>query len=418
MTKRIAVIGSGISGLASAYLLSQKYEVTLFEKASKLGGHTATIGVDYAGEQHAIDTGFIVFNDRTYPNFNRLLAQLDVESLPTEMSFSVFNPLNGLEYNGHSFASLFAQKRNILNVKFWRLLKDILRFNKLCKQLHERGDIDPALTLVDFLNKHGFNDYFRTHYILPMGAAIWSTSLAGMNEFQLKFFIRFFINHGLLDIANRPQWYVIKGGSCQYIPSLIKPFENNIVLDANIVKVERSAEQAILHFSEGEQQVFDAVVFACHSDQALNLLSDPSSKEQEILSAMPYQNNDVVLHTDEKMLPTKRAAWASWNYLLSNDDEQPASVTYNMNILQRLSTNTTFCVTLNQTAHIDESKIIQKFVYAHPVFNKTSLAAQQRKSEICGQNNTYFAGAYWYNGFHEDGVRSAVDVANKLGCEL
>ncbi|WP_286235181.1 NAD(P)/FAD-dependent oxidoreductase [Thalassotalea sediminis] len=416
--KRIAVIGAGISGLTAAHVLSKKHHVSVFESQSSIGGHTATVDVVVDGRPYAIDTGFIVFNNKTYPNFLALLASLGVDKQATEMSFSVHNCQTGLEYNGHTLATLFAQKRNLLNPKFWRLILDILRFNKLCKAVYQKQNISAHETLGSFLKQNGFNQYFSEHYILPMGAAIWSSSLAQMEQFQLRFFIQFFYNHGLLNVTDRPQWYVIPKGSRNYLAPLIAPFKNNISVDAQICSVKRNDGNVTLVFADQSEQVFDDVVFACHSDQALALLDLPTAAESEILSAMPYAANSVVLHTDENLLPVRKKAWASWNYQLSDNRTKPASVTYNMNILQGLETEHTFCVTLNQKEAIAPEKILREFTYHHPVFSVQSLKAQQRRSEICGVGNTHFCGAYWYNGFHEDGVRSALDVAARFDCFL
>lgn len=416
--KNIAIIGSGISGLTSAYLLSRKHHITLFEKNDYIGGHTATKEVEVNNRHYSIDTGFIVYNDRTYPNFIKLLNQLGIAQQKTEMSFSVMNPSQNLEYNGNTLNSLFAQRSNLLRPSFWRLILDILRFNKLCKALHENDEIDPALTLGDFLNEHQFKAAFCQNYILPMGAAIWSSSLTEMTQFQLKFFVRFFYHHGLLDIQNRPQWYVIPGGSKQYINPLIKSFEQNIKLNSTIESVTRDQDGVTITFSNKDAQQFDEVIFACHSDEALSLLGDASESEQNILSDIPYRNNQVVLHTDVQMLPKRRLAWASWNYHLDSNLDRPACITYNMNILQGLKSDTTFCVTLNNSDQINPESIIQTFHYSHPVFNQQSLRAQQRRSEICGKQHTHFVGAYWHNGFHEDGVRSAIEVAERFGIEL
>ena len=411
----IAIIGSGIAGMTAAYLLSKKHQVTVFEKNDYIGGHTATIDVDYQGEQLAIDTGFIVFNDRTYPKFEKLLAEIGVDRQATEMSFSVHNTATQFEYNGHSLRTLFAQKRNLFRPRFWRLLNDIVRFNKVCKELHQSDDYQGVETLGALLDKYQFNDFFKMHYILPMGAAIWSTSIKEMRDFEAKFFVRFFYNHGLLDITNRPQWYVIPGGSREYIAPLVAQFKDNIVLNAQIKHVNRDAEGVTVCHDNGEQQRFDKVVFACHSDQALALLAEPSQAEQDILGAIPYTANSVVLHTDTSLLPKRKLAWASWNYLLNEATDKAAVVTYQMNILQGLNAKHDYCVTLNHDEGIAENKVIKRFTYHHPVFNTTSIAAQKRKDELDGEQNSYFCGAYWFNGFHEDGVKSAVDVAEKLG---
>lgn len=416
--KNIAVIGSGISGLTSAYLLSEKHNVTVFEKNDYLGGHTATVDIEYQGENQTIDTGFIVFNDRTYPNFLRLLFQINIGKQPTEMSFSVHNTQTGLEYNGHTLSTLFAQRSNLFNPKFWSLIFQIIRFNKACKRAYASNDYDLNLTLGDFLKDNNFNDYFAQHYILPMGAAIWSSSLDEMQQFQFKFFVQFFNHHGLLNIADRPQWYVIPGGSRSYINPLIEPFKDNIKLNATIKSVTRLNDKVQILFADESEQEFDEVVFACHSDQSLALLGDASVDEKRILGDIAYSANEVVLHTDIAMLPKRRKAWASWNYQLSDNRSKPASVTYNMNILQGLNSEHTYCVTLNQTDDIAPEHILRKFTYHHPVFNLNSLRGQSQRKKICGVNHTHFAGAYWYNGFHEDGVKSAVDVAARFDCEL
>ncbi|MDO6546236.1 NAD(P)/FAD-dependent oxidoreductase [Pseudoalteromonas carrageenovora] len=416
--KKIAIIGSGVSGLTAAHLLHKHYDVTVFEKNDYIGGHTATVDVTIRGAKYAIDTGFIVFNDRTYPYFEKLLARIGIDKQPTQMSFSVHNDATGFEYNGHTFTSLFAQRRNIFRPKFWRLLYDIVKFNKVCKAIYEQGDYKQEHSLGELLNEHGFNDFFKYHYILPMGAAIWSTSIKEMENVGVEFFVKFFFNHGLLDITNRPQWFVIPGGSREYINPLIKGFADKIKLNSNIESVIRTNDKAIIEFANGDKDEFDKVIFACHSDQALSLLGDATAQEQSVLGAIAYTENSVVLHTDTSLLPDRKAAWASWNYLLNNNTDKAAVVTYQMNILQGIASDTQFCVTLNHLQGIEQSKILREFTYHHPVFNQSSIAAQKQKHSIDGQNNSYFCGAYWYNGFHEDGVRSGVDVAKQLGVEF
>lgn len=416
--KNIAIIGSGISGLTAAYLLSKKHQVTVFEKNAVIGGHTATVDVNIGEQDYAIDTGFIVFNDKTYPNFLALLDEIGVDKQPTEMSFSVHNCQTGLEYNGHNLDTLFAQRRNIFRPKFWRLIKEILRFNKLCKKIYELNKFKKDMTLGAFLTQHGFSSFFSEHYILPMGAAIWSSSLTQMEAFEFQFFVKFFYNHGLLNIQDRPQWYVIPGGSRSYLAPLCRGFDKNIQVNADIKSVQRSVAGVVITFNDGSEQHFDDVVLACHSDQALALLSDATAEETRVLSAMPYKANSVVLHTDTSLLPQRKKAWASWNYQLGTNREASASVTYNMNILQGLNSEHTFCVTLNQKDAVASDKILREFTYHHPVFSLQSIAAQKQRHLICGQRNTHFAGAYWHNGFHEDGVKSAIEVAKRFGCFL
>lgn len=416
--KHVAIIGTGISGLTAAYLLSKKHKVSVFEKDNKIGGHTATVDVQYKGDNQAIDTGFIVFNDKTYPNFLALLSEIGVGRQATEMSFSVHNCQTGMEYNGHNLNTLFAQRRNLFRPKFWGLVKEILRFNKLCKDIFHQGIYTEGYTLGDFLNQNDFSHFFSEHYILPMGAAIWSSSLAQMEAFEFRFFVQFFHNHGLLNIADRPQWFVIPNGSRSYLTPLCQSFSKNITLNAEISGITREKGKVQLHFNDKESQTFDDVIIACHSDDALSLLNDASENETKILSSMPYSENSVVLHTDVKLLPNREKAWASWNYQLSQDRHKAASVTYNMNILQGIESKHTYCVTLNQKDEIAPEKIIKEFTYHHPIFSSKSILAQQNRELICGTNHTHFAGAYWHNGFHEDGVRSAVEVAKRFDCYL
>ncbi|MCC2614745.1 FAD-dependent oxidoreductase [Aestuariibacter halophilus] len=420
MTQRIAIIGTGIAGMTCGYLLHRDNDITVFEANDYIGGHTATKDIDIDGHTYAIDTGFIVYNDWTYPNFIRLMNKLGVEGQPTEMSFSVKNTAQNIEYNGNNLNSLFAQRRNLLRPRFWRLVRDILRFNGLCKDTLAQSTFEPSQTLGDFLTEHRFSDVFKDNYILPMCAAIWSTSLADIERFPLRFFLQFFNNHGLLNVSDRPQWHTLIGGSRAYIAPLTDGFRERIHLSTPVQQVTRHGHQWQVQSSLG-LQTFDHVIFACHSDQALAMLSQPSAEQQAILGNLRYADNDVVLHTDTRLLPARPLAWASWNYLLTGDEEEahaPACVTYNMNILQRLSAPHTFCVTLNSSQDIDPDKVLGRYRYAHPQFNHEALAAQQRRDEICGVDNLHFCGAYWYNGFHEDGVNSALDVCKRFGASL
>ncbi|WP_394128262.1 NAD(P)/FAD-dependent oxidoreductase [Vibrio hepatarius] len=412
---KIAIIGTGISGLTCGYYLHRHHDITLYEANDYIGGHTATVDVEVEGKNYAVDTGFIVYNDRTYPNFIALMDEIGVEGRPSQMSFSVRNDSNGLEYNGHTISTLFAQRRNWLNPKFYSFILEILRFNRMVKEIASE-DKQGKSTLGDFLAQHKFSDYFCDNYILPMGAAIWSSTLADMRTFPLQFFARFFLNHGLLDITNRPQWYVIKGGSREYIPALTKGFSDRIRLNTSVESVHRDSAGVIVR-ANGEVERFDQVIFACHSDQAKKLLHDASTVENNILKGLAYQANEVVLHTDEQLLPKRKAAWASWNYWLdgsSSEQSRAPTLTYNMNILQHIQSPCTFCVSLNSSAQIDPDKILKRFVYHHPVFNQETINAQARRGEINGVSKTWFCGAYWYNGFHEDGVRSALDVVRGI----
>ncbi|MGY2291397.1 NAD(P)/FAD-dependent oxidoreductase [Pseudomonas sp. SDO528_S397] len=411
---KIAIIGSGIAGLTSAYLLSRRHEICVFEAGDRIGGHTHTAAVTVDGQPYAVDTGFIVFNDWTYPNFIRLLGQIGVPFKPTEMSFSVCDQSAGFEYNGNNLNSLFAQRRNLLSPGFWGMLRDILRFNRQAPADLHAQRISADMTLGDYLKHGGYGERFIRHYIVPMGAAIWSMSLADMLGFPLQFFVRFFKNHGLLSVNNRPQWCVIEGGSSAYIEPLTRTFRERIHLNTAVTRIERTAIGVVVHSARGSES-FDKVVLACHSDQALALLGDPSEDEQQILGALPYADNDVVLHTDTRLLPDRPLAWASWNYRLDDTAQQQAAVTYNMNILQGLHSDTTFCVSLNQTAMINPLKVLARYTYAHPQYSLAAVAAQARWEQLHGARHTYYCGAYWANGFHEDGVVSALRVAKAFG---
>lgn len=426
MTKRIAIIGTGISGLSSAYLLNKQYDVKVYEANDYIGGHTATKNVVVDDTVYAIDTGFIVYNEWTYPNFIKLMQRLNVDTQPTEMSFSVKNIKTKMEYNGNTINSLFAQRRNILRPSFWRLVLDIIKFNKLCKAHIAENKNTDNVTLHQFITQHKLSDVFTHNYILPMCAAIWSTSLEASANFPLSFFLKFFNNHGLLNITNRPQWYTIVGGSSRYITPLIQSFNGKISVNDEVKSVVKVAS-GFLVFSEKGKETFDEVIFACHSDQALKMLSAEPQNElnirlyKEILGAIPYSMNEVVLHTDTSVLPDRTLAWASWNYEIEGakaEASRPAAVTYNMNILQRLKSDTTFCVTLNNTQAISPDKVLGTYHYAHPQFSPEMVSAQERREEICGKDGIHFCGAYWYNGFHEDGLRSALDVCQRFGASL
>ena len=423
MSKRIAIIGSGISGLTCGHLLHKNHDITIYEANDYVGGHTATKDVTVKGRDYAIDTGFIVYNDWTYPHFIKLMNKLGVKSQPTEMSFSVKNETQNLEYNGNTINSLFAQRRNIFRPLFWRIVKDILRFNKLCKSQNVDA-LPQQQNLFGFLTEHRFSDAFIYNYILPMCAAIWSTSVEDIKAFPFKFFLRFFNNHGLLNITDRPQWYTLIGGSREYIAPLTEGFEKKIMLNAAVTSVAKTAQGYQVNSALGSK-VFDEVIFACHSDQALAMLDNQDIPQREtikhILGAIKYIPNEVVLHTDESVLPKRKLAWASWNYSIcdaQNAHLSPAVLTYNMNILQCIDSSTTFCVTLNDRQSINDKDILGVYHYAHPQFNDDAIEAQARRSEISGVAGLHFCGAYWFNGFHEDGVRSALDVCQHFGESL
>ena len=410
---KVAIIGSGIAGMTAAHYLHSHCEIMLYEKSHRLGGHTATVDVNVNGREYAIDTGFIVYNERTYPNFIRLMQALNVAVKPSDMGFSVSAPDRGLEYSGAGLNALFAQRKNLLSLTHWRMIRDILRFNKQAPKHLASGVVADGTTLGEYLSKYHYSEAFKNHYLIPMGAAIWSAGTDTMLQFPMQFFIRFFDNHGLLQIRNRPRWYVIEGGSRNYIAPLTAAFKEHIRPGSDIQAVRRTEQGVEIVHKSGHIDYHDQVVFACHSDEALALLADGASKnENAILSAMPYQNNEVVLHTDESLLPQRRSTWSSWNYQLRSYQQNVVTLTYNMNILHGIRAPVTFCVTLNNTAAIDKSRVLAIFNYAHPVFSLQSVAAQQRWQDINGVNRSWFCGAYWRNGFHEDGVVSALHAVN------
>jgi predicted NAD/FAD-binding protein len=417
-TQSIAVIGAGVSGLTSAWLLSEKYHVEVFEAADYAGGHTNTENIELGGKTWPVNTGFIVFNDWTYPNFIRLMERLGVAWEDSAMSFSVDSSATGLQYNGTSLNTLFAQRRNLLNLPFLNMVREILRFNRETRADLQNERIGDSETLGEYLNRNGYSRYFRNHYIVPMGAAIWSAPEIILEQFPVRFFLQFFNNHGMLSVDDRPQWRVISGGSAQYVKRMMDRLASGLHLSASVEQVTRDDQGVVLRVN-GEAHRFDQVVFACHSDQALKMLGDPTEQEREILGAIGYQSNDVVLHTDSSVLPSNRRAWAAWNYWIPEHRNEPVSVTYNMNILQNFrDAPETFCVTLNRTRDIDPAKILRRFDYTHPVFTMDAVRAQQRYHEIGNRNRSHFCGAYWFNGFHEDGVNSALRVTRDLGVEL
>lgn len=410
---KVAIIGSGISGLSCAHYLSTTHEVSVFEAGKQVGGHTATVDVKLGTRRYAIDTGFIVFNDWTYPNFIALMDSLGVSSKPTEMGFSVRDEASGLEYSGTSLDTLFAQRGNLLSWRFITMVRDILRFNKESIKDLDQGRVSDKQTLGEYLQRNSYSDAFTRQYLTAMGSAIWSADCATILDFPLSFFLRFFRNHGLLSVQNRPQWRVIEGGSREYLRPLCHRFEERIYTGCAVQRVRRLANQVTLVMADGRELDFDQVVLATHSDQALAMLEEPSPAERDVLGALPYQSNEVILHTDTRLLPRNRKTWSSWNYSLGSE-QQRAVVTYNMNILQGITAPETFCVTLNNTAAINPVKILGRFNYDHPVFSVGGIAAQQRWQEINGLRNTWFCGAYWHSGFHEDGVVSALRVVEAL----
>lgn len=420
---KIAIIGAGISGLSTAYYLRQlakqypntpAIDITLFEKENNIGGHTATKDVEVDGQHYAVDTGFIVFNDWTYPHFTALLEDIQVGWQNTSMGFSVKNQISGIEYAGNSLNTLFGQRRNIMSIEHWRLIKDIVRFNRCMLNDLSEGQLDNGINLETYLAHNQFSHYFKSHYLLPMASAIWSADTEVILNFSALFFARFFRNHGLLNIKKRPQWRVVKGGSRSYLAPLAKKIDATIITQANIQSVQRKEKRVII-YRDGAPHYFDQVVFACHSDQALKLLANPSQQESSILGSIPYRENSVVLHTDPTLLPQRSRLWSSWNYLIREKNQAQPILTYDMNILQNISSHKRFCVTLNATQAINSQHILGEYQYSHPQFSVASVKAAERWGEISHSGNqTWFAGAYWGYGFHEDGVKSGLKVAQAL----
>ncbi len=409
--KSIAIIGTGISGLTAAHLLHPKYDITLFESNDYVGGHTNTIDVKRENNSFSIDTGFIVFNEKTYPNFIKLLNALNVKKQQSNMSFSFSSNRLGLEYSGDTINSLFSQRRNLISPKFYKLLNEIYRFNKKAKLFIQT---DNNMTLEEYCKKQKYSKDLYECYINPLASAIWSTPSNEVGNMPAKFIFDFYANHGLLDIQNRPMWYVIKNGSKEYVKKIIEPFSNKIRLNDEVHNIKRTDSSVTITTRNGVAS-FDAVIMACHSDQALNLLESPSDLEQEILSSIKYTKNTAILHTDISALPRNKRAWASWNYIQNCNNQ--ASLTYYMNKLQSIKSSEDFCVSINNT-DIDSRKIIKTIQYAHPLYDQKSVKAKKSLHLINNKNRTFYVGAYWGNGFHEDGVVSSLTALASLGAAL
>lgn len=412
---RIAIIGSGISGLYAAWKLGRDHDVTLFEANDYLGGHTNTRDVEWEGRRYAIDTGFIVFNDWTYPNFIAMLTELGVAWQPSNMSFSLRCDRTGLEYNGTSLNTLFAQRRNLLRPSFLRMLTEVLRFNREAKAFALTADA--SISLGDYLRAGNYSRELIDRYIVPMGRAIWSAGADAMLACPASFFIGFFDRHGMLSVDERPHWQAIRGGSREYVRKLVAATRARFRLKTPIVQVVRTHDQAVVRTRRGDVEHFDALFFACHSDQALALLQWPTPAEREVLGAFPYAPNEAILHTDSSVLPRAPRARAAWNYHALATNQEAVALTYDMNVLQTIKAPVRFLVTLNNAQALDERKIIDRFAYHHPVYLPSGVAAQSRHRELNGTLNTYYCGAYWRYGFHEDGVVSAMRALDDFNAD-
>ncbi len=412
---KIAIVGSGVSGLVAAYLLGREHEVSVFESNTYAGGHTHTVDVELDGRHHSVDTGFIVYNQRTYPFFCRLLDALGLSGQPADMSLSVSCERTGTEYATHSMSALFATRRNVIDPGFYRMLRQILRFNREARELLQS---ESNLTLGEYLSSRGYAPRFVDHYITPMGAAIWSAAPDRFLDFPASTFIRFFENHGLLDHKDKLQWMVLPGGSRTYVDRLLEGLHGRVHLGCPVLSARRRDDAAELLLPDGVRLQFDHLIMACHSDQALRLLEDRSEEERSVLGSIGYQENDVVLHTDSSVMPSRAAAWASWNYRIRDEQHDSVAVTYDMNRLQSMESSRPLLVTLNGSEQIDEASVLRRFTYHHPVFDNAAIDAQRRREEIDGVERTHFCGAYWGYGFHEDGVNSALAVCERFGVEF
>ena len=407
---KIAIIGTGISGLVAARELYEENELTILEAANRIGGHTHTIDVELENATYAIDTGFIVFNEANYPNFSAILKELGIATRDTTMSFSVRCDASGLEYNGTTLNTIFAQRRNLLRPRFLGMLMDIMKFHRRARSTLSCED---DISVADFVEENGLGEAFYEDYLVPLGSALWSSPASLFPSFPIRFVVEFMDNHHMLQSRGRPVWSTIEGGSKNYLEPISRPFSHRIRTGAPAQSVRREKDRVVVHIG-GEPEIFDEVIFACHADQALKLLSDPSDLETEVLSSFPYQENNAILHTDTSVLPRNRRAWAGWNYRKLPGKTDRPTVTYNMNMLQGIEAPETFCVSLNHEDLVDEKKVIRRLSYHHPVYDSRRAAAQARHEELTGANGTSYCGAYWGYGFHEDGVNSALAVCRKL----
>jgi uncharacterized protein len=411
--RRIAVVGSGIAGLGAAWLLSRRHQVTLFERDTRLGGHTHTHVFERPHGRVTLDTGFLVHNDRTYPLLLRMFAELGVATIDSDMSFGVTWPERDFEYSTKDPNGFFAHRRLLASPSHYGLFLEILRFGRLAPALLDRPGAE-RITLGEFLDANGFGGYFVERFLFPMASSIWSASLATIRDFPALTLIRFFHNHGMLYVRDHPTWRVVVGGSSAYIPKLTAPFADRIRLNRGPVALRRTSSQAVLYFADRTSESFDEVVLACHGDDACRLLADPTPVEREVMSVFTTTANDTWLHTDTSFLPRRERARAAWNYQLG-ETSGGATLTYDLNRLQRLDAPETYCVTLNPSRPIEASKVLARMAYTHPLYTREAIAAQARWADVSGHARVHYCGAYWFYGFHEDGFRSAVRVAESLG---
>lgn len=413
---KIAIVGAGISGLLAARLVAAENNISVFEANNYAGGHANTVTFEAFGKPYSADTGFMVFNDRTYPNFVKLLQLLGVSDRESDMSFSVRCGRSGLEYQGSSLNGVFAQRSNVFRPSFHHMLWDILRFNR--NAVDFLREEDSSLELGEYLIRNHYGQPFIRNYLVPMGAAIWSAQPDRFLRFPARFIIAFFNNHGLLTVGGHPQWKTVLGGASQYVSALIRPFSDRIRLNCPVASISRFEDRVVVKSQNSEAEEFDCVVLACHSNESLGMLSDATAAEREILAAIPYQRNDTVLHIDSSLLPRRKRAWASWNYYIPKEEERPVALTYNLNRLQGHCSPEPIFITLNQIQTLAAEKILQQIVYHHPIYSHSALEAQKRFGDINGRNRTYYCGAYWGYGFHEDGVNSALKVGEHFGRRL
>jgi predicted NAD/FAD-binding protein len=409
---KIAIVGTGISGLVAAHLLHREHELVLYEAAGRLGGHSNTVTVEDEGGSHRIDTGFIVFNDRNYPNFERLLDELGVAGRPSHMSFSVSDGRGQFEFSGTPWG-LFSRPSHLLSPTFLGMLRDWRRFNREARALVGMNGTAPSLG--HWLEERGFSRHFIERLIVPQASAVWSADPEQMWAFPASFMAEFFDNHGMFSLRDRPRWRTVRGGSASYVEAISAPWHDRVRLRAPVRRIERLDDGVRIEADGCESEGFDEVVIAAHSDQALAMLADPSEAEREILGAIPYQRNEAVLHTDVSLLPRRRTAWSSWNFHLTEPAADRTTVTYWMNNLQRLRADREFLLTLNREEEIDPAKVLRRFTYEHPVYTAEGVRAQGQHAEISGVRRTHYCGAYWGWGFHEDGVLSAIRACEGLG---